>query len=298
MRFTRTRAGISNQHLFHNVDYVVYVEGGRRSYNLEDVFYGKCSDSSTDIAFWRNIFNKYGINKKIKFKSIGSKSTARKIAAEVRDNNISNTIVALDRDYDGVLDNLIDSPKIIYSYGYSWENDLWRKDTILQVAIKLNHFQIIPQEIIEKVNEIYRLFYAKITRHIRVDITATCNGVSYMPKNSGEELLCIIGKLPYVNVKRLKQLLTSINQSKSRRIVLNKKLTIYPEHDCYGKLVRSFGYNVLKWIGSKLKSFKTLSKDMADCLLLSHIESTFTCQENEAFNTYYTNMIQKLCDAI
>lgn len=39
--FTRTISGSNNQHLFHNVDLIVFLEGGSVSYNKQEVYAGK-----------------------------------------------------------------------------------------------------------------------------------------------------------------------------------------------------------------------------------------------------------------
>ena len=67
MSFRRSNRGISNQHMFHDVDLIVFVEGGI-SYSKEDVYNGKFNDESIDTIFWRKVFKKFCHAPKIKFK--------------------------------------------------------------------------------------------------------------------------------------------------------------------------------------------------------------------------------------
>ena len=66
--FKRTLRGLGNQHLFYNVDLIVFLEGGSVSYNKADVYAGNFTAETEDIIFWRNIFNKFSNNKQVNIK--------------------------------------------------------------------------------------------------------------------------------------------------------------------------------------------------------------------------------------
>lgn len=78
MAFTRTISGLNNQHIFFNVDIIVYVEGGV-SYSLSQIEQGFFNEESVDSLFWNQIFTNFSTHK-VKFKPIGSKSAILKIA--------------------------------------------------------------------------------------------------------------------------------------------------------------------------------------------------------------------------
>ncbi|MCY3827898.1 MAG: hypothetical protein OXF89_02060 [Rhodospirillaceae bacterium] len=75
-----------------------------------------------DEAFWQKIFSLHG--RRAKCKSSGSKQELLELADVVLNNQIDNLILALDRDYDDPWSMRIDHPKILYTYGYSWESDV------------------------------------------------------------------------------------------------------------------------------------------------------------------------------
>ena len=110
--FTRTNAGIGNEHLFHDVDFVVYCEG-------KEV---EGEGSSLDEVFWDRIFTESG--KSVHCKSMGGKSVVRPLAQRVIEEGISNVIVAMDKDYDEWRGLIINHPQVFYTYGYSWESDV------------------------------------------------------------------------------------------------------------------------------------------------------------------------------
>lgn len=110
--FTRTSVGIDSEYLFHDVDFVVYCEG--KAVEGEG--------SSLDEVFWERVFTASG--KSVHCKSMGSKSVVAPFARKVVDEGIANVVVAMDRDYDDLRNQLIDHPQVFYTYGYSWESDV------------------------------------------------------------------------------------------------------------------------------------------------------------------------------
>ena len=112
MTFTRTELGLTNEHLFHRVELVVYCEG-------EEI---EGEGNSLDEAFWSRFFRSFG--KTVICKSAGSKSNLRVIIQKILEDKIENTVVAMDRDYDNIIGTKIQHPKILYTHGYSWENDI------------------------------------------------------------------------------------------------------------------------------------------------------------------------------
>jgi len=61
MSVTRTPAGISNEHLFHRSETVLYVEGGANPG-------GSLPKASTDVLFWRSLFDKLAARHSFHFK--------------------------------------------------------------------------------------------------------------------------------------------------------------------------------------------------------------------------------------
>lgn len=110
--FIRTNNGLANEHLFYNVDLIVYCEG-------EEI---PGEASSLDEVFWHRVFSQNGRN--VHCKSMGGKSVLRPLADKVVSEGIPNIIVAMDRDYDDIRGLIVDHPQVIYTFGYSWENDV------------------------------------------------------------------------------------------------------------------------------------------------------------------------------
>ena len=133
INFVRTNSGLSNQNKFYNSDYTAFTEGGRKSYTITQIESGEFNSTSIDIEFWRNTLLLHGCTKTIHFKAIGSKSSGEEITKRVISGNIKNTLIIKDRDLDSYLEKYIDHPKIIYTKGYSWENDVFTKNNVISV---------------------------------------------------------------------------------------------------------------------------------------------------------------------
>src|SRR6185437_15614878 len=124
MSFHRTPGGLFNLRYFLKVDGVIYVEGGE-SFTAEQIMNGSYTAESHDIHFWRTVFRACGSSLKLAFRAVGSKTNLQKLARLVDNGEVTGTLVAMDRDYDHLFGNKISSPQVLYTYGYSWENDVW-----------------------------------------------------------------------------------------------------------------------------------------------------------------------------
>lgn len=111
--FARSDAGLSGEHLFYDVDYIVYCEGSP----VEG------EGATLDELFWHRIFTERGFS--VYCKSLGSKTVVKPMAEKVVAENLQNVLVTMDRDYDELRGELIDDRRVIYTYGYSWESDVF-----------------------------------------------------------------------------------------------------------------------------------------------------------------------------
>jgi len=121
MTFERTREGQRNRSLFYDVDFVCYVEG-------EDG-----ADEGDDIYFWSSVFRSIWPNRSVAFLCRGGKPQLESLANDVVANDVEGVVVAMDADYSRFFENrIIDDPRVIYTHGYSWENDVYTPEiTIL-----------------------------------------------------------------------------------------------------------------------------------------------------------------------
>lgn len=200
--FSRTPNGLKNYNIFFNVDFMVYTEGRcHTGIPREDK---KAYDSKYYTAIAKS-FSKY---EKIKVILVENKSDALSYHEKIIKNNINNSIVFIDKDYDGVFCSIIPQEKLLTTHGYSWENDFW---TLALCTKIINNISMKDEQAV-------MLFHEKSSRCIhRLDKISILNAashffhVSIMPnsnaKNKGVHINCIkkwpVSKMEFNRIKSI-----------------------------------------------------------------------------------------------
>lgn len=166
MSFTRSNSGISNSHIFFDVDYLVYSEGGSCQ-GAGDEF--ENNSWSIDSVFWKSVFLRFRPELKVKIKSLGSKECVRPYANKIAENVIVNSIAVFDRDYAPYKGEVIPSSHVLYTYGYSWENDAWHPDFIKSALDSIHCEGKIPDAFSRDIDSRYSRFIKNINRVVYVD---------------------------------------------------------------------------------------------------------------------------------
>lgn len=160
--FKRTKSGLANEHLFYDVDYIVYCEG-RSIAAAPDTAY---SNSSLDEFYWKRVFEGQGI--KAHVKSVGSKLDVMQIATEALDTTSDRIIAVVDSDYDRLLNRHIERNNIIYTYGYSWESDALSHFNVEAVMSLFTRLEDV-EEARKKYNEFFNNAKKSLRRFVLVD---------------------------------------------------------------------------------------------------------------------------------
>lgn len=125
MTFERSPQGQANRAIFYDVDFIVYTEGGSQQEGIARSF---------DALFWGGVFN--SIAAPLRFRAIprGGKGQLVPLAEQIANGQSQKVIVAMDRDYDEIFGRIIDHKCVIYTFGYSYENDIYLVDKICSLA--------------------------------------------------------------------------------------------------------------------------------------------------------------------
>lgn len=249
MSFQRTSSGLSNEYLFFSVDVIVYVEGGT-SRNYDEVLAGNYDPQSTDISFWQRIFQLFSPNKKYKFKSVGSKHTLNQIAEQIIQNNSSTVFVAMDRDFENVKGTQKKNNGIFYTFGYSWENDVWQAE-----VIKAAFYQLCPicRSEVDPDVHIKPCFddFDRIMRWvIYADLLLNLHDLKFIEFREKPDSIIspdITGK-PQINRARIRSLIKQSKLSKTSRLMAGRKVRLNTKNDCYGHIFDVFGYRLLIYL--------------------------------------------------
>lgn len=290
MSFTRTESGLSNLALFCNVDLIVYTEGGQESFSFEDMVDGEFNSQSVDIKFWDSIFQKHGFNKTIQFRAIGSKSSLLKICKLIVANKIRNVIVTLDSDLDDFIGNKFTSPFILYTRGYSWENDVYHPDLVKEQIANLVLSTDIPHEYIETLNTAYLKFNHQAPRLLKIELIFRKNKQRFITDCRGERF--IDGKSsPHLKIDQILKLI------EDRKKLLPSPVsipvitgTICPIQYCYGKLREALGISLISYICRKISGIKSFPKDLIITAMIERYRNRLAHPEDQ----YYLEAISNL----
>ena len=241
--FKRTARGLNNQHLFYNVDLIVFVEGGSKSYTKAEVYSGEHSNETEDIIFWRNLFSIFKQEKKVKFKSVGSKSTIKDIVVDILDGKLQTVIVAMDNEFDEILKQRIQHPNVLYTYGYSWENDIWNEKVIKGIIEELTAIKIENNDIEKN----FRSFLKSLKIAVYADGYLFKKSSSFFPRKTGY-LFCVdcnTTDLPVIKEIEINKKLIEKGLNKKALYSFGSRNSINTLKFCFGHLLADYCFQLI-----------------------------------------------------
>lgn len=236
--FTRTPAGLSNQHLFYGVDLIIYLEGGEETFTKDQVYDGSFNDESLDEIFWKLLFAKLKVKEKVKFKPVGSKTTILQIADDIVSDKLKSVMVAMDSEFDQVEGKHLNHESVHYTFGYSWENDIWNIDIVVELIETLTAQNVDVDAIKENFDE--------FAKNIRIGVFADAylfrDGKSFFPRKKGH-LACVECQAPDLPSLKKDTVAKWLNDASLKRSTLNafgRRKNINVSQHCYGHLLADY----------------------------------------------------------
>ncbi len=293
MSFTRTISGLSNLHLFYDSDLIVFTEGGTQTFALDEIEEGKYSTNSVDIKFWKNIFEINGLEKKVSFRAIGSKTASKSICEKIVNGEIHNTAVAKDRDLDEYVDTMFTSPFILYTKGYSWENDVFVKDLTCEQIKSMLLTAETPEEVNSIIDKTFKDFKRIGKNLAKLEIIFRKNGVKFISDMNGERFFNS-KKSTLMNKEQIFQVL------KEKKARLNKpRMTTFsgpeicPFLTNYGKLLEALSMTIINYICRQFCNIKSIPKDLIVTSMIERFANKIRRERDE----YYLNLVTSLQNA-
>lgn len=268
MTFRRTSSGLSNLHLFLGVDAVVFTEGGSNTYSFTQVISGSFNSQVLDLLFWEKLFKLFSPSLRLNFRAIGSKPVCNSIADEILSGTIKNVYVGMDRDFDNLKSSLKKGAGIFYTFGYSWENDVWHEKIIEEIFFALCPSSDIKDAVSSEILICFEQFRKDIKWAVYADILLSCSNTSaFFTRGKPESfLICLKNKMPLVNRQKIRLVLQDKNTKKLTKIYSNQPIRFEIIQDCYGHLIASFSYKLLVYLINKFSGLPSLPKDYAYAL--------------------------------
>ncbi|WP_218395711.1 hypothetical protein [Alteromonas lipotrueae] len=295
MSFTRTNSGMSNLALFYSSEVIIYTEGGNKSFSTEEVEQGQYSNKSTDIKFWSAIFENSTFNKKVHFRALGSKTASKSICEKIIAGQINNTIVARDRDLDGLCPNseLYDSPFILYTKGYSWENDVYVEQFTTEQIKSMILEQDLPEEISELIRDSYNKYVSIGSRLLKLDLIFRDQNKKFLTEVNGERFFNPKNSA-YIDKKQIASFIKQKKADLTRPVSSEVNLSnICPIMNNYGKLLCSLSLNIINFICKKYSDYKSIPKQIIEANMIDR----FRLKHQSEAVPYYSELIGKLVSA-
>jgi hypothetical protein len=290
MSFTRSNLGISNLSLFYGAEIIVFTEGGNRSFSNQEVEEGNFNNKAVDIKFWNGLFKTNNFSKRVEFRALGSKTATNVICDKIMAGDIQNTAVAKDKDLDFVDLELYDSPNILYTKGYSWENDVFSEHlTIEQVSSMLLEHEL-PDELESEIKEAYKQFKNLGFRLLRIELIFRSHKKKFITEVNGERFFNSKNSLG-INKAALVAFIHKKKNEITRPTVLSQDITgLCPMLNNYGKLLASLSFNIINHICKKNSDYKSIPKQMLEMTMIER----FINQQMLQPDPYYSHLISRL----
>lgn len=265
MTFERTRSGLSNKAAFLGVDFICYVEGG-----------GGVSEFSEDVGFWKSLFSVERPDLKVHFSARGGKPELEARARDIVAKNIQHSLVALDADYDHLLGEKISDSRVLYTWGYSWENDIATPEMIQLLYAHFIGANVVPASertaLSDEVAEVFRA----LLWPMRADFCALLAKTSVLPRQSAGRIFfpCPQTGAPKVNRSEVLRICREANSKRLVRGVIGSRSANWVPRDCPGKIWIFFAAKIISFVskkhgrGGKIDALKL--KSVGSLLWLQH----------------------------
>jgi hypothetical protein len=161
-----------------------------------DIESGAGEPATLDSAFWLALFRAIVQERSVEVRSVGNKLTVAAIARLVAAGGVNRVVVAMDRDFDSRRSRTISHPNVLYTFGYSWENDVFNEQIAMSivrdVAPPQAAFAAAQTQMKAAREEALRCF----SKVVRLDHTLAVNGEEVTARSALEDSI----RLHEVNV--------------------------------------------------------------------------------------------------
>lgn len=285
MTFERSASGQSNRAIFLGVDYVCYVEGPEEA------------DCGADIAFWKTVLNAVRPELKIWFVSRGGKPNLERLAQEIVESDISNVLVAMDADYSRLFSGrFIDDRRILYTLGYSWENDIFHSGLAVDLYAKLALSQVVSHEVESYIDGLWSDILKKTYWIMLADFFALARKTSVIPRDAPDRIISknAAGE-PLFHLRQARILIFQAKGNKKAGVSLPyDSFPQDPRNHLVGKVVALISRYILNASLRKFISSKTLTYEHHRDVALYMIDEMIKSSKAHPILNYYRSMLARV----
>lgn len=244
MTFERSAFGQANRAMFYNVDWIIYTEGGAE---------GGDPIRSFDALFWSGVF--HTVCAPAKFRAIprGGKGQLLPLAQRVVSGELDRVIVAMDRDYDHIFGRIIEHSRVVYTCGYSFENDVFNRSVLFDLFDAMCPEMLERPDIERQISDWCDRFLKNIRWPLKADILACHYRVSGFDRDKSQKYFesNAYGSEPVVSRDRVYAEVVRISTEvrKGNRVPIG--LLRFEIEDVFGHFWEVFAYRVMSCLHSR-----------------------------------------------
>ncbi|WP_157032890.1 DUF4435 domain-containing protein [Sphingomonas changbaiensis] len=264
---------------------MIYVEGGRND---------KGHVESFDAMFWRAVFAALRPDLKVRCVPKGDKATLIQIAEDNMRSGAQNWIVALDRDYDELTGCLLLDARVVYTFGYSYENDVFCPE-----AIEALFYNVCPLcERSEEVSEVIKVLIDDFIRQSWLahlgDFYGTLIGRRVLDRKKPQKYVQVGGYGAKPKIRRSMFLadIAAANSGAPRPKCNNGPLTkaMLPRL-AVGKLYAHFAFHVLAHVQRKVSFMPNLQRDSLFAAAIQSLRTFLVDYPDSAIGMHYREQL-------
>jgi hypothetical protein len=264
MTFFRTSDGIRNLGLFVDSDAIVYIEGAEG-----EIATG--GSSAPDQRFWSMLWSKHKPLLKVAFKPLGSKNACIAMARHLESAQINNQFVCIDADFDHFVAPHTLQNKVIYSWGYSWENDIITREGLMSALSVATVANVADPRIAEEIGAACARL-ERVGRWIGpVDVRCQQQGHPLQIKTNPGALIDFHNEPPCFCRTRIKKRVRSIKGNVAIPFRKNSSFRFW-RHYC-GKSLLLFYYHLFIYISRRYGPAGKINRDIFSNILIREFEA-------------------------
>ena len=283
--FERSVEGQNNRALFYGVDFVLYTEGGRK----EDGY-----SESYDALFWKLVFRELNPGVHLKVIARGSKENLRDFIGGVVSGTLENVLVARDRDYDDLLGKAVVHPRVLYTFGYSYENDIFREEAVPGLFEVLCPLCEIDAEVADTISGLYRYFSNAVWWVSKADFCGVLAGRAVIDRRNPNRYIvnARYGSKPELNMSEFYKSVRKANEGAPRdRIVQSALKREMVPRRAVGHLIAAFVFRLLCFLQKTKSTVQNLTHDSVRTAAVQSFASSLRRDPADELQKYYRAMI-------
>lgn len=281
--FERSRFGQQNRSLFLGCDVVLYVEGRGR---------GSSGANGYDFLFWKRMFEAVRPELRLEIIQKGSKTNVLAILSDWGHNPPQGVYCAVDSDYDVLRGEMLAHPQLLFTYGYSFENDILFSDNIVETF-----FANCPVDYAScNVDELVSGWYSQLDRIgrrlARCDAATTKNGWAVIDREKFQRYLSRVADRDVrFRIDQVRYSIKNANRKPRPPLVVNYRNDICGRRHLLGHLIFEFAYRVYLALLARFWSSTNFSRDVLTSVAITSLFSLIRSGSTHPVAHHYRNML-------